>query len=314
MSEKILDRIAKLLEQGNHPGTGAEEREAFFAKANALMHEHRISESMISARRASMGGTVAREPVVAQMNFIHESHEYSDLLYTKVAGPLSRLASIRMLRVTGLFDTHLTLFGYTDDIEYFRMLWTSAYLTFSTKLFPNWNVELSMDENVYNMAMAGIKWMDVWRAGTDAGVITFAPPGGGGSRLLKMAYNRHVIARGEEVRNHTQAHKAYRESYVVAFAWEIGVRVADLLARAETQTRATTGAELVLRSDWYKVRDLYDQNAKGATTVAFRRRYGNEINGERVGKAAGRETDLSGGKGHIQNRRGIGTGQRGLEG
>jgi len=28
MSEKILDRIAKLLEQGNHPGTGQAEREA----------------------------------------------------------------------------------------------------------------------------------------------------------------------------------------------------------------------------------------------------------------------------------------------
>jgi len=302
MSEKILDRIAKLLEQGNHPNTGAAEREAFFAKANALMLQHRIDEGMIAARRASMGASIAREPVEATMEWLKPDAEYADVLYTKVAGPLATLSSIQMIWIKGSYATQLQLFGYPDDIEYFRMLWTSAFLTFSTKLYPKYDKARSFDENMYAMATAGMKWKSIWQEANAAGAVSPDVPWTNCGRM-KAGFRRECKKLGEDIRSHTQSHGAYRESYVVAFAWEIRMRVADLLKRAEEQTRATTGAELVLRSDFDKVQDLYGRYAGDAVPVKFKRRYGNEVNGERSGRAAGREADLSGGKGHIQNRK-----------
>jgi len=311
--EKILDRA-------NHPETGEHEREVCMTKADSLMHQHRIDEAML-ASRAGMAGAQIREPIKYDIPFITKQAEYSDLLFTEVCYQLARVANVRLLwhcyspyaaDEWPAVDTKLAVFGFPDDCKYFQMLWMSAYLTFTTKLFPKWDKTEELDHNVRRMVDAGMKWANIWKLGSAAGVIDFPSPPNDGGRL-KRAYRRTLKAEGVDAKSHTQSHSKYRESYAHGFSTAIAARVYTMLQYQAAQERQTTGAEVALRDGTSMINDLFNKYGVGATSSkAFKRKYGEDISGRSQGIKAGNETDLSGGRGHVSNAgpKGIGTGQR----
>lgn len=303
--EKILDRVAKLLERANHEGTNDAEREACLNMANALMLKHQIDEAMLRTRAGATN--VVREPIQTQMDFIPPDTPYDEVLYAQVALPLARLAGIRMIQSKNSYVSILFLFGYPDDIEYFRMLWASTYLSYSNYLYPKWNATKSLDENVYIMVNAGYKWQTIFQYGQRAGAVDFAWPDGG---RLKRAYRRQVVKEGEEVRAHTSRHAAYRESYAMAFANAIQGRVHRMLDYRESQVSKTVGAAVALRSDFDRINTMFESFLSGQqlTKVAYRPKHHEERSGQLAGSAAGNSTDLSGGRGHLKEE------QRGIEG
>lgn len=307
-AEKILDRVQKLLNQAN--GTDNEaERETFFEKASALMLEHQINESML-AMRAGQTAPKRREPIFEDMEFISTRDEWSDLLYTGVCAALAAMADVRLLRttITHSGDTRLRVFGFEDQVGYFRMLWISAYQTFSTRLFPKWDAELPLDTNVYAMVNAGLKWLDIYQAGHRAGQIDFAWPDGG---RLKRAFRREAVRLGEEVRSHTNRNRAYRESYALGFAAAIKARAEETRRYREDQVRSRAGAEVALRSDFNVLNDFYARALAGlnaGSAAVYKQKLPTELSGQRAGSAAGHAADLSGGRGHVRNER------KGIEG
>jgi hypothetical protein len=267
------------------------------------MLEHQINESMLAAR-AGATAPKRREPIFEDMAFISTNDEWSTLLYGGVAAPLAGMADVRLLRTLGLNGhSELRVFGFEDQIGYFRMLWISAYQTFSTRLFPKWDAEKTMDANIYAMVNAGLKWKDIYDAGFKAGSITFPWPDGG---RLKRAFRREAIALGEEVRSHTSRNKAYRESYALGFSTAIKARAEETRRYREDQVRSRAGAAIALRSDFDVLNDYYRKMLSDIQTFSspgYQQKLPTELSGQRAGSAAGHAADLSGGRGHVRNER-----------
>lgn len=173
--EKILDRVAKLLERANHKNTGAPERDACLKKADALMMQHQIDEAMLSARTA--GRSAPAEPIIADATFVSKEDEFFGVL-GKIASTFAGLCKVRII-ITTKYEkdendrivfldsgpqilTGLKICGFPDDASYFQMLWTSAFLVFSDKLNPRWNNSETLAWNIRQQKESGVKWGSIY--------------------------------------------------------------------------------------------------------------------------------------------------------
>lgn len=173
--EKILDRVAKLLERANHKNTDAPERDACLKKADSLMMQHQIDEAMLSARTA--GRSAPAEPIVAEAVFVNKEDEFYGVL-AHVISVFMGLCKVRVI-VSESYDRDaegdliwsegglirkntLKICGFPDDVEYFRMLWTSAFLVFSSKLSPRWDNAHTLAWNIRVQKESGVKWGSIY--------------------------------------------------------------------------------------------------------------------------------------------------------
>jgi len=272
-----------------------------------MMVKHAIEQSVLDAHRTARGEKLDRNPETVVVPFIPVGQEFDLILYDCVAqlGLLARVIPVRLLSRDD--DTSLSLSGFPDDIEYFQMLWLSTYLQFSNKLFPKWDTEKSLDENVKFLKDAGFKWKEIWLIGNNAlystGSQLVSPKGKpigrppNDNHELIRAYRRQCEREGVLPENHTQRHGAYRESYALGFQVRLAQRITELRLYAEVEAGKTTGAEVALVDSSRRVADLVNSlypNMKHAE--GYKPRYGTEEKGSRAGHAAANETDLSGGR------------------
>src|SRR5690349_12077552 len=131
MSYKILDRIQALLDKANHPNTGDAEREAYLAKAAELMAAHRIEEAALRARNVARGfaETKRNQPTDIRLDWVSGTDEFYPV-HQAIVGALARLTGVKLVHLGG---GKLHVIGYPDDVDFFRMLWLSTHLTFSSK-------------------------------------------------------------------------------------------------------------------------------------------------------------------------------------
>src|SRR4051812_37605275 len=61
LDQRVLDRVRKLLAKAEHPGTPAEEAQAFSAKASALMAAYAIDQALVEASQPSAATPIVRE-------------------------------------------------------------------------------------------------------------------------------------------------------------------------------------------------------------------------------------------------------------
>ena len=305
--ERVLDKVQRLLDLANDAGTTEEERDLALTRANEMMVKHAIEQSVLDAHRTARGEKLDRNPETVVVPFIPVGQEFDLILYDCVAqlGLLARVIPVRLLSRDD--DTSLSLSGFPDDIEYFQMLWLSTYLQFSNKLFPKWDTEKSLDENVKFLKDAGFKWKEIWLIGNNAlystGSQLVSPKGKpigrppNDNHELIRAYRRQCEREGVLPENHTQRHGAYRESYALGFQVRLAQRITELRLYAEVEAGKTTGAEVALVDSSRRVADLVNSlypNMKHAE--GYKPRYGTEEKGSRAGHAAANETDLSGGR------------------
>lgn len=319
MSDKAMDRIQLLLNQAAGAGTDAE-RATFQAKAEELMHKHRIDGIMLRMRNAEKEAAEPRRTQVVDemIEWVPSWDEFRDT-HAQMVGHLGRLAGIMIVHVS----SRLHLIGYPDDIAYFRMLWVSTHLTFSGKLFPEWKRELSDGDNIRNFAESGYKWLYIWDAARKAGAPLMrkkrgtsevepvpAPPNDGGymKRAMAQSYRRDGIEKPQL----THGVKNYRDSYAQAFADVVNQRADDMWqTRRIRENEAGSGVGLVLKKDADALIDYFESlYPPGSTKASQTRRKlaGTHAGAAQRGAAAGRSVDFSAGKGGLDGaqRREIG--------
>lgn len=316
--ERVLDKVQRLLDLANDSGATEEERDLALTRANEMMVKHAIAQSVLDAHCTARGEKMSRDPETVVVPFIPVGQEFDLILYDCVAylGLLARVIPVRLLSHDD--QSSLSLSGFPDDIEYFQMLWLSTYLQFSNKLFPKWDTEKSLDENVKFLKDAGFKWKEIWFISNNTlhpnGAQLLSPKGkpigcppNDNHELIK-AYRRQCELEGVQPENHTQRHGAYRESYALGFKVRLSQRIAEMRYAASQEAGKTTGAEVALVDSSRRVVDLVASlypNMKHAKD--YKPRYGTEEKGSRAGHAAANETDLSGGRNRLgSNKTAIG--------
>lgn len=232
--ERILDQVRHCLDKANHPNTPEAEREMCLKRADTLMSRHAIDQAMLDLTR---NASDRRKPTSREFQ-AWEGWQWRGQFET-ILTQIAKTAGVRC--VIGL-QGKTTLVGYTEDVEYVEMLWTTIYFQFIARIDPKWDNSLSFEHNVYNFKESGTKWPEIRDIARANNNWVDWPDGG----RLKRAYQRHCRIIGEEPRNHTQRHQAYKQSYADGFETRICARLEAMRRSREEDVAGTTGASLVL--------------------------------------------------------------------
>lgn len=256
--DKILAKVAKLLERGHHPGTPQAEKESCLEAADKIMSKYALDMALVEAK---MSEGDRRKPIDKKMYDVAPTGQFDKDL-KKMLFVLARANRVRTVWLNGQNCMHL--FGLHEDVLYVEMVWTNIVFDFLSGINPSWDHNKTFEENVYILVKAAYKWREILEAATSAGVETTL------SRL-KPAYHRHQKKIGEEQTAHTQSHTSYRESYAMAFANRVCERLYEVERQRTKDIQSSgTGSELVfvghkkavddLLSDHYpKLRSSYDR-------------------------------------------------------
>ena len=127
LDQRVLDRVRKLLAKAEHPGTPAEEAQAFSAKASALMAAYAIDQALVEASQPSAATPIVRE--------IEVDPPYA----MPRAVLLDRVARAHRVRTVigpdaGSGRRRCTLVGFPVDLDIVEVLFTSLLLQASTAM------------------------------------------------------------------------------------------------------------------------------------------------------------------------------------
>lgn len=238
--KSILDKVAKLITLAEHANTSDIEREAFLAKADAMMVKYAIDRAVIESRKTA--GETREKPVSVTIPFIRDGVDFEDE-YCQMLSAICQHNRVRA--VIRVWREEVTIVGFPTDVEYTQMIWNSVYLAFVSKLDPSWVADRPADENIKILKEAGWKWGRIADVANANGFECTATDG-----RLKAAYRRQCKLEGVEPTSHTQRHAAYRAAYAAAFSSVITTRLYRMRTAAEDQVtnRCGTGTELALRS------------------------------------------------------------------
>jgi hypothetical protein len=271
---KVLLRVHKLLERAEHPGTPPEEAESSQRMADKLMLDYAIEQADLDATRpaAERAKPESLTVVVCPINTpIKQS--MADMV-SSLATHCRSKAIFHHLRSTynfGNTSVKATIYGYPADLRYFEMLFAIVHLHMSARISPKADPALSLDENVYNLHEAGIKWEMIADMLNRADWSGYYGPGGyydrnpatahwrksvraskndpntlipwpDGHRLIN-AYKRHCKAIGDMPRAIPNP-DVYRRSFAMAYA----ARLQQRLWRMQHSSNVV-GTALDLRRD-----------------------------------------------------------------
>jgi hypothetical protein len=229
MQRKMAEKIGKLIAMSEDESLPKAARDTYAEKAEELMREYRINEEEV----ITSGGESASLPqafrivLVEGLNLWY-SGEYADA-YQRIWREIKNHAGLvghveydysqeskRNLVAVG--------YGYEIDIRLAQFLWTSAHLTFATRIDPKVNPRLSDQENCYYMRGAGMERRDVAKAlwGSDE------KDGAAHGKVHKL-YLAECAARNEvpSVGGKGFQGKRYRDAYSNGFVDTFGWRLRD---------------------------------------------------------------------------------------
>lgn len=235
-NEGILEKVRKLLVLAQNEAATADEREAFEAKANKLMARYAIDQAILESL---MTKEEKERPVAREFKLFDITGYRWNNHYDMIIRALERLCRVKTVNLQSREIGLWFVAGYSVDVEYFEMLWTTIHLSWVSALNPKWNktAEADDDENVYRFVTAGYKWKEIAEAGG------YDWPDGG---KLKRAYNRYCKAHGITPASHTQRHDAYKLAFADAFQDRIRTRISRMVIENEDSAQATVGAEVAL--------------------------------------------------------------------
>lgn len=322
---KVLSRVHKLLERAEHAGTPAEEADSARQMADDLMLKYAIEQADLDASRpaAERAKPESFQVVVCPIG-TPIKHSMIDMV--------SSLATHCRLEVVfhnanldwdflGI-DVKASLFGYSADLRYFEMLFAVVHLHMSGRISPKADPSLSLDENVYNLHEAGIKWERIadmlnrrdWSGGYGDRVTAGSSivgnrnpatehwrksvraskndphsliPWPDGHRLIN-AYKRHCKAIGEIPRAIPNP-DVYRRSFALAYASRLHQRLLRMQQRS-----ATIGTALDLRRN--SIEDMVKEIYPELVSIERDEVKKFDYNAVRAGYSAADEVDLAGNK------------------
>ncbi len=288
----MMDKVNLLINKAEGTDNAAE-REAYLAKADALMFKYKIDEAMLAAKRGDKAPIGASTVTHEEMEWINRYLDPFAEIHSAVVAGLQMLTGVRAVQGYKTLD----VFGYEPDIRYFKMLWTSVHLQFAAKLEPKWNTALTDGENIKNLIESGQKWVAVWQAGRERGALqdVKCPPADNGK--MKRLYAKECKRVGQEKMKLTFNIKQYRESFAAAYRDTIINRCWTLyIERQRMEREAGDGVSLVLKKDADAIEELMNKvypNLSYETGDGDRMQVTNQAAGA-LGAAAGRNVDLAG--------------------
>jgi hypothetical protein len=242
--QKMMSKVAKLLERANHPNTPPEERESCLGMADRIMLKYALDMATIEA---SMSASERRKPI----DKIYEGALVPDRNQTDQKKMFGALCRANGVRVVFLWNGEAHMFGLKENVTYVETVWPVLLFDYFANLRPSWDPQKDLDENVYRLCEASYKWREIADMATQYGHDIPWPDGG----RLKRALHRYQKAHGLEVVPHRQSHATYLESFSMAYAGRVVARLYELEQERNSQSRGT-GAELVLVNNQQDINDL----------------------------------------------------------
>lgn len=301
--EKVLQKVAKLLERGNHPGTPPEERESCLNMADQIMTKYAMDMAQVEA---AMTVGERRAPIDKIFDGIipqgDHAKDLQKMLHQLAATNRVRTVFLHGRSYDGSVGVHM--FGLREDIVYVEMVWNNIFFDFHANLSPSWDdAAFGFDENVYRLVKAAYKWQQIAIIASSYGHGIKWPDGG----RLKRAYHRHQKVLGEEQTPHTQSHRSYRESFSMSYAGRVSTRLSEMKREHDMASgRAGTGAELVLVNYRDQINGMVQDMYPKLRTDRDRRQIRN-LDGMMAGVKAGDKVRLTKQDAMDGGRKGIGS-------
>jgi hypothetical protein len=241
MTESIQRKIKALLDRANHPNTEGPEAEACMEKAEALMQQYRIEESMLNFDRKDS----TREPIMEEMDV--DVSEFSWAL-NGLQRDIFEHAGAKTARRMG----KRVAVGYKEDLFYANMLWTSIYLDLSGKMLIVWSKDRGFDENVYMLKESGKSWMEIVHAAPAEEKLNK----NSGSRL-RSAYKRHAEKIGVVAPDmQPRSPKLWRDSFITAYQQTVDDRLYRM-REAKKGVEVPEKGAIALRTDEDRLNDEF---------------------------------------------------------
>ena len=296
MSEKIIDRVAKLLAHAE--GTSnSEERATYMAKADELMTAHRIEEWQLEMARR--GETARPEPVRRTDRALIDRKSPIRVPLLDLTSSVARFCRVKMVW-HGLHSTHLSSIGVNwigleRDIEYARTLLASLRVQMTLDLTPGADKDATLDENIIALKEAGLKWAEVHDELAIAGFEPYASEEHLYKHAVKLS-KRYALLCEREGRPQMKTNPVtYKRSFAEGFVMEVQAKMREVAkTRRAHEAEAGDGYALELHDQRSAVDKLYDE-LYPKSSLSFRsvaRADGISVAGRNAGKAAGRRADI----------------------
>jgi hypothetical protein len=223
-SEKIFERIQKLLNLAEHEGTSAEEAAASRAMAERMMVKYRIEEEVIRQGKIAAGVGDSIKPIKVEFDICDRFSPYATEYRRLFLSIVDHVGNIKFKSVIthpgGTIAITALMVGFESDIRWAEMLFISLRLQFAETLEPKVDPSLSDMENVYRLRSAGMERNRICYAVWDR-------QSGALEKKVAALYREACEKRGEDatVVGRTVNAKKYRESFAVAYVATIGNRL-----------------------------------------------------------------------------------------
>lgn len=270
----MLVKIQALLNKAESTDS-PDERERCLEKADQLMQKYSIDAAMLSEAKKLAGGK-RETPERTGFEFMPANDKLGNQWYNLIIA----VANHYDCQFFGYTSGTGILVGFPSNIEMVGIVYTSLRLQALRKLDPKPNKDLTLDENVWILHEAGIKWRVIahlvnqaYHEAKERGIEIDSDwelvpweidsEGKGkkdGGRLIR-ACKRWCKEIGEPYRA-VSSPITFQRSYAQGFLNEVRDRFARLQQYKQDQIRSTSGAELVLFDRNKAVRDLMDEIKK----------------------------------------------------
>jgi hypothetical protein len=160
---KALSMVRKLVERAEHPETSPAEANACRERADALMLKYAIDEAIA---RSSQPEAERSKPDSLEVAVIGQGTDISGYV-AAMLGETARHCRCLVRHYTR-YDKEertwvSTVYGFSHDLRYFEMLYTSLRLHMLGALMPKVNPAESIEANVYRLHNAGFNWLEIAR-------------------------------------------------------------------------------------------------------------------------------------------------------
>lgn len=251
---KMAEKIGKLVACSEDDSLPLAARKSYAEMAERLMREYRVNEERVISTGTSSILPAAFEVVLITGNGRWFASEFLDS-YTRIWREISNHAELKshvIYRYDDENDSREVVavgFGYEMDIRLAQFLWTSAHLTFATRIDAKVDPKLSDQLNCYYMRGSGMERNDIANALWGSEYTDGAAHG-----KVQKLYLAECAAREEapSVGGKGFQAKRYRAAYADGFTDQFGWRLRD----ARSAVDAKSGS-MVLRGREERVAEAY---------------------------------------------------------
>lgn len=249
--EDILRKVRGLIAKAQ--GTEFEgEREAFMAKADALMEAYAIEEYMLAT-----GEDESKARLIKRRDFdmgwwrqlYGIDHDARNCVYWLFNTCVKHCRCMTSVQAWSFTSNTAAIYGTEADLSYLDLLFTDLFTQLFAKIKPAYDSDKSMGENVLVAKEAGMKYTDiaVW-LGHPEWVV---PNGTGGTKTadngkMLREYKAFLKSIGKSPRDVVSVNpKAYQYSYCYGFYATVAERLR--MMRGDREVEHTGDMSLALR-------------------------------------------------------------------